>query len=393
MNTKNVDGGKKRIEQARHELTEKEYREYERLSVEERLRRKQAATNDQGLQAMYEEEIRKLREQQVTREAALAQDEENAVFYRERALEKGPTLWQRLKWKIAKIRNACALAKTISAHVLEKMGGFLVNNVGIVFSLTALLTLISIIAHSIGYGLGLNCLFYILFCLPPAIVGLNWFLAVYNIDHYDVVYRKKMEFPGRIAALVCSVLLILVGLSNLFWKNFTPQRCYVGVVVDKTNVVVRTIDTSNQAIMDVPRWWYDEKVVWYDIARQETLIKKNGDGTTSNIDRTAIPVDVLMTDTVVQEITVRDRKAMCTIVYRLTPRLEGFANLHRENKPLLEYRDDMGLQVTTLLHQIKTGDVNLQNMVNQISGLSNDLFAIKAVYGQIQYTETARVEK
>ena len=236
------------IENARKSLTKKDFEEYALLSPIEKIERRKLLTSDEDLRAMYEQEIKKIRDEQADREAALASEEEKMALARERALEMGPNFWQKIWWSTQNFskNGIWALKHALGFLITLAMGMGVVALIALI-AFAVVGAPLGFLIQSIYYGLGANFVFY---------------LAAWAV----MLFVGAMDLDGeKFITCICGVLMVILGYSNLFWANVPPNKGYVGIVTDKANIVMQTVDSTNNKWMKAPNWWRNEKVTWYDV--------------------------------------------------------------------------------------------------------------------------------
>ncbi len=367
------------LNNARRNISREEYEKFlndkSKLSFDQ-LEKLYAEENDPQMKAFYESLLAHNRELEEMRRLAAIEEELKSRRVKEKALWMGPPLYKRIYWKLT---DMLGLVKVVGVKLAKPLSGFyewVTDNAAFFLTVTAIGLLLTLLVITVMHDLGLS--FGIVTLAALLLFGLG--AAGYS-DAYNA------ESKERVVMIFSSIAICLFSFM-FFGKCLAPQRCYVGVATEEGQAT-RVID-SNDWWMDSPRWWRGEKIEWHDLFGSEQIARL---GFSPRYDRTNVDVSRILCENFKREISINGAKGELSISCVKKVNLEGFKLLHANKKSVEDYNQELRDSVEKIIDKfVKAEMLDLKSMLQELCLVSNDIFSLTDLKGQINIMEQKTVE-
>ncbi len=309
----------KEINRLRGKISKEEFEAFRRLSSAEQCEKLATGAPDEETRNLYLADAARLRETEVAKQAEKEVTEvRNQEFLRLRALAKGPTLWQRVLWKLEAVVKACGLLVVPASKWLFDISIA-------IYALTFITGSIGAVAFNSRYGLEVNAILSFAFLISSgAIFVILW----------GVLSSKEAKCTALLmATLTCALLA-----HNWFGYCFKADSLYVGIMENSDGVrkIINCADRST-SMMESPG--FNSKITWYRV------MERQNDPSMTGLQRYSYrkwwKADVGMDG----------MSGIAWLSLDRLPIIENFLEIHEEGRGMGPYMQDLDEQVQKFLDE------------------------------------------
>jgi hypothetical protein len=286
--------------------------------------------------------------------------EDTVSELREAALQKGPTLFQKLRWMTGDALSRFGSWLSFIPKTLGASWRWYKRNCQWLALSAWIVAYVEVIGFSAFFNLGLNFLFFSLF------LGI---LAAFSFIHE---YDFKESFSGHPLYAAGLILALLFGtVSMTSWRCLAPVKGWM-VVTSRGAEIVQVINSSEGWWMRSPDLLQGEKLEFTDLTNE---IPGGHFG---------VPKEDLFRESWRREAgKFNGRPVVLNVSAQREVITSGLRQMVEEKKQLFAYRTDIQERVKVLLESFSSSDKNTvtasPELQEKILGVQNSVFWLKEV--------------